>query len=127
MAKGNVREYLRGENVWRKKYFYVLRPLLAMRWIEQELGAVPIEFARLLDATVSTPELRRAIDELLEEKKSGAELDHGPQIPAISEFIDQEIVRLERIAGEQPSAMADSDALNMLFREMLDEVWGRST
>jgi uncharacterized protein len=29
MAKGNIREYLRGEVVWRKKYFYVLRPLLA--------------------------------------------------------------------------------------------------
>jgi uncharacterized protein len=31
MARGNIREYLRGDTVWRKKYFYVLRPLLAMR------------------------------------------------------------------------------------------------
>jgi predicted nucleotidyltransferase len=41
MAQGNIREYLRGEIVWRKKYFYVLRPLLAMRWIERGLGPVP--------------------------------------------------------------------------------------
>ena len=33
MAEGNYREYLRGEQVKAKKYFYVLRPLLACRWI----------------------------------------------------------------------------------------------
>jgi predicted nucleotidyltransferase len=60
MARGNVRECLRGDTVWRKKYFYVLRPLLAMRWIDQELGPVPIEFKRLVDATVHDAGLRRA-------------------------------------------------------------------
>src|SRR5436309_15394355 len=72
MAQGNHREYLRGESVWRKKYFYVLRPLLAMRWIELELGPVPIEFGRLLEATVTNTEIRRAIDELVDAKKAGA-------------------------------------------------------
>lgn len=91
MAKGNMREYLRGETVWRKKYFYVLRPLLAMRWIEQGIGPVPIEFGQLLEATVSEPELRYAIGELLELKKGGAELDEGPRIPAISEYIEREM------------------------------------
>lgn len=28
MARGNYREYLKGEHVWIKKYFYVLRPIL---------------------------------------------------------------------------------------------------
>ena len=46
MARGNVREYLRGETVWRKKYFYVLRPLLALRWLELGLGPVPMECTR---------------------------------------------------------------------------------
>ncbi len=36
MAQGNYREYLKGEIVWVKKYFYVLRPLLAINWIEKE-------------------------------------------------------------------------------------------
>jgi hypothetical protein len=47
MARGNYREFLRGELVWRKKYLYVLRPLLAMRWIEQGRGAVPWSSTRL--------------------------------------------------------------------------------
>ena len=48
MAQGNFREYLRGEDVWTKKYLYVLRPLLAIQWIEQERGIVPMEFHILL-------------------------------------------------------------------------------
>jgi predicted nucleotidyltransferase len=35
MARGNYREYLKGDVVWIKKYFYVLRPILAMKWIER--------------------------------------------------------------------------------------------
>src|SRR5688500_9825730 len=35
MAQGNYREFLQGPEVIVKKYFYVLRPLLAVRWIEQ--------------------------------------------------------------------------------------------
>jgi predicted nucleotidyltransferase len=35
MAEGNYREYLRGDEVWVKKYFYVLRPVLACQWIER--------------------------------------------------------------------------------------------
>jgi hypothetical protein len=123
MAKGNVREYLRGDTVWRKKYFYVLRPLLAMRWIEQDLGPVPIEFGRLLEATVSTPELRCAIDELLELKKSGAELDEGPRMSAISEFIERELPRLEKAVSDQPQSRVAAEDLNVLFRNTLDEVW----
>ena len=33
MAEGEYREYLKGEIVRAKKYFYVLRPVLACRWI----------------------------------------------------------------------------------------------
>jgi predicted nucleotidyltransferase len=49
MAQGNYREYLKGEIVWRKKYFYVLRPLLAIRWLEAGLGVVPTEFGQLVE------------------------------------------------------------------------------
>ncbi len=34
MAKGNYREYLKGDTVWLKKYLYVLRPVLALQWME---------------------------------------------------------------------------------------------
>ncbi len=52
MAHGNFREYLKGETVWIKKYFYMLRPVLACKWIEQDLGPVPMEFEALVDRII---------------------------------------------------------------------------
>jgi len=123
MAQGNVREYLRGDIVWRKKYFYVLRPLLAMRWIDQGLGPVPIEFHKLTEATVPDLMLRRAIDDLVSAKRAGAELDRGPRIPAISDFIEREMARLEQTVSHRPTTAPPTEALNDLFRGTLDEVW----
>lgn len=51
-----------------KKYFYVLRPLLALNWIHLGLGPVPMEFSRLVEAIVTDTQLRRAIDELVTAK-----------------------------------------------------------
>ncbi len=48
MAKTNLRGYLKSELVPLKKYFYVLRPLLAVRWLERYGTAAPIEFSKLL-------------------------------------------------------------------------------
>jgi predicted nucleotidyltransferase len=123
MARGNIREYLRGDIVWQKEYFYVLRPLLAMLWIEKDLGPVPIEFGRLVDATVSGRDVREKIDELLRAKKAGAELNRGPRIAEISRFIEIEVERLGKISVNKLAATAPVEQLNNLFREVLREAW----
>jgi uncharacterized protein len=123
MARGNFREYLHGETVWRKKYFYVLRPLLAMLWIESGRGPVPIEFQRLVDATVSDAEVRRAVDDLLEAKRAGAELDRGPVVPALSRFIESELTRLEQEPPERVETAPTVEKLDELFRSVLHDVW----
>jgi predicted nucleotidyltransferase len=124
MAQGNFREYLKGETVWRKKYFYVLRPLLAMRWIERSLGPVPIEFNRLVDATVEERHVVDAIEQLLREKRAGAELDRGPHSPALSAFIEAELDRLEAAAEAVPVAKSSSERLDECFRQILTKLWG---
>ena len=74
MAKGNYREFLKGDIVWIKKYFYVLRPLLAIRWFEiHPTRPVPMEFQKLVDACVDSAEVRSAIDELLTLENAPAE------------------------------------------------------
>ena len=123
MARGNIREYLQGDRVWRKKYFYVLRPLLAMRWIDHELGPVPIEFQKLIEATIGDVTLRAALDDLVAAKRAGVELDRGPRIPAISDFIANEMARLESTTCNQAAAGQDIERLNQLFRSTLKEVW----
>jgi uncharacterized protein len=126
MARSNMREYLQGETVRQKKYFYVLRPLLAMLWIEKDIGPVPIEFERLLDTVVTDSDLRCAIDLLLEAKRNGAELDQGPKIPAISHFIEKEINRLDSQFSHNVHPVLSVNALNGLFHSTLIEVWGKS-
>jgi predicted nucleotidyltransferase len=122
MAQGNYREYLRGDEVRVKKYFYVLRPLLAINWIEQESDVMPMEFGALVERSVRSPELRRAIEELLERKKAGQELDSGPRIEVISEFIERELRRLETELKVDERVKPDSEKLNKFFRSALDEV-----
>jgi uncharacterized protein len=124
MAKGNLREYLKGETVWRKKYLYVLRPLLAMLWIEGGFGPAPIEFGKLVDKMLPEGDLRLAIDELVASKKDGAELDRGPRIPEISDFIEAELARLESVASTQQQAVPATERLDELFRATLTEAWG---
>lgn len=123
MAQGNFREFLKGERVWVKKYFYVLRPLLAIRWLEADFGVVPTEFRALVDGVVDSTALQSAIDDLLVAKARGAELDYGARIPVISDFIEAEI---ERLAGQHfsdHSTQFPLEPLNTLFREALQSVW----
>ena len=126
MAQGNFRQYLKGGTVWVKKYFYVLRPILACRWIEAGLGVVPMEFQKLVDGTLDDPALLDGIANLLARKRAGHELDSGPRIPVISRFLEHE---LERLSGENPAPPAvssDPARLDQLFRDALAEVWGSS-
>jgi uncharacterized protein len=122
MAQGNFREYLKGDTVWLKKYFYVLRPVLACMWIEQHKEPVPIEFSKLVDTLIPSKLLKQEITKLLEQKTQGQELDRGPKIKAISEFIEDQLERL----GAKLAAKVDDlpiEPLNDLFRKTLERVW----
>jgi hypothetical protein len=127
MAQGNYRHYLKGGEVWVKKYFYVLRPILACKWIEEDRGIVPMEFNKLVDGVAKDPILKSEIALLVERKKSGKELDRGPKIPVISDFIERELDRLTMDNNARPAIRSDIEVLDELFRNALVEVWGNST
>lgn len=124
MARGNYRDYLQGDQVWVKKYFYVLRPILAVIWLERNLGIVPTEFSRLVDGVVESANLRQAISDLVALKLAGNELDQGPPIPVISNFIESELERMEASEFDKRVGECPSEDLDNLFREALDEIWG---
>ena len=118
MAEENHRAYLKEEEVWLKKYLYVLRPILACMWIEQDLGLMPTEFDRLVDQIVTDAPLRSAIEALLLQKKAGFEIDRGPKIPIISAFIDEQLARLSA-EHARPSITRDAGRLDEIFRQTL--------
>jgi predicted nucleotidyltransferase len=102
MARKNYREYLHGDTVRLKKYFYVLRPLLATLWIEQGRGVAPMRFQDLVDALVTDPALADAIARLLAIKRTAMESGYGQPLPIINAFIRQELARLEAVLPPLP-------------------------
>jgi predicted nucleotidyltransferase len=124
MAQGNYRDYLKGDVVWLKKYLYALRPLLAVRWLEQKRGVVPMEFACLLKTIDDQRDLVLQIEMLLSRKMAGDELDRGQAIPAITRFISDELTRFEHFAPPQNTQNDGLDSLNVLSRKMLERAWG---
>lgn len=122
MAKGNFREYLQGETVWLKKYFYVLRPVLACAWIERGLGVVPMAFDDLVAGVVRDVELKKSITKLTELKRSGAEMDNGVRIPVIHSFLESEIARLGEVAVGMPKLPVPvelQEKMDRYYREIL--------
>ena len=91
MAKKNFREHLRGEEVRYKKYLYVLRPLLAARWIRDGRGVPPMRFAALAQATLDDPALLDEINRLLDVKMRAGEAATSPRWPGIHHFIENEL------------------------------------
>lgn len=118
MANGNFQSYLQDDEVWLKKYFYVLRPILALKWIEKDGSLPPMEFEELLDRLIPTSQLRDEIDQLLAAKRSGNELQTGPRIEPISHFIEEELERLNQIMPKD-EPKTDIEPLNQAFRNIL--------
>jgi predicted nucleotidyltransferase len=121
MAKTNYRGYLMADMVPFKKYFYVLRPLLAVRWIEAYRTAPPIEFDSLLHLLAGQDQLLEDIHALLARKKQSLEKELAPQIKNLNAFIETELNRLESIAWEKHQSPGTMEQLNQLFHAVLEE------
>lgn len=115
MAKTNYRGYLKGSEVRLKKYFYVLRPLLAIRWLLAHRSVAPIEFPRLL--TMLTEEnVRTEVDKLLAVKMRSDELQVGSKIQVLNQFIETELVRYEQFTPLDNDYRVDMAELNRILR-----------
>lgn len=123
MAKTNYRGYLKAEMVPLKKYFYVLRPLLAVRWLERYGSAAPIEFNKLLHLIEGEHMLLADIDTLLAKKRAAPEMGLEKPVASIDAFIETELERLETIAPERAERSEVMQQLNGLFHRTLSEVW----
>ena len=120
MAKKNFREHLQADEVRYKKYLYVLRPLMAARWIRTLPGVPPMRFAELaqhtLDASADAA-LIAEINALLAVKMRAGEAATSPRWPGIHAFIEAE---LARNAAEPATAIAahfDTTAIDALLHD----------
>lgn len=120
MARKNFRGYLQEEEVRLKKYFYVLRPLLAVQWLEAGKGVPPISFDQLVAGTVTDPALLAEISQLLEVKQRAGESKYGPRMPKIQAFIERELASDSERTPLNDSRMRDSRTLDaLLYRTVM--------
>ena len=120
MAEGNYREYLKGDLVRAKKYFYVLRPVLACQWILDRGTPPPMLFSELLKAELPV-ELIDVVNQLLELKMNSPEVKLIKRISEINEYLDESIPSIKSaVRLLDDSHTPDWSELNQLFlRELM--------
>jgi predicted nucleotidyltransferase len=121
MAKTNYRGYPRAEQVPLKKYFHVLRPLLAVKWLERYGRPALIEFSKLLHLIDDEPRLLADVHALLERKRSVSETGLAPPISTINAFIERELDRLDGLVLDLLPVQGHMGKLNDVFRDVLRE------
>ena len=119
MATNNFKDSPKGDEVKLKKYFYVLRPLLACRWILHQKSPSPMLFSELVEAELDR-ELVPFLDDLLQRKMISSELGVGARIPQLDAYIETSFAELDEIIRSLPrERKPDWSDLNALFRDIL--------
>ena len=120
MASSNYREYLKGDTVKAKKYFYVLRQVLACRWILDKGTPPPMLFSELMDAELN-PILLPDVDRLLDLKMNAPEIKTIPKIESINHYLDSSIEEVRsRIVQLQEDTNHGWEELDQLFLSQLE-------
>lgn len=119
IAQNSMRLGVVGTQVNIKKYFYVLRPLLAAKWAADHRSIPPMQFRPLLDQLSETSSLRQCIEELWKEKEQAGEAAYTALIPEIQEFFLSEVSRCQQIASSIETSEPDTAPLNQFFQEWL--------
>lgn len=119
MAERNYKEFLQGDSVKVKKYFYVLRPILACKWILRTHTKPPMLFSQLADAELEDS-LKPVVDQLLDLKMNTPEIKEIPRVAEINDYLDRTIEKLKaEIAVFPAEHQPDWAPLNQLFLQTL--------
>ncbi|MBQ3009954.1 MAG: nucleotidyltransferase domain-containing protein [Oscillospiraceae bacterium] len=114
-AKKNYKEYLTEDSVKLKKYFYVLRPILACRWILEKQTVPPVLFSELCNACLDE-HMVPIVSNLVRIKKETPEIGYGPRIDVLNEYLEQSIDEINEILNTLPDDSPVSwEELNGLF------------
>ncbi len=119
LAESQYRRFISTEeNVRIKKYFYALRPALALRWLRNRADKpVPMNFAALRAGAALPDDVSAFLDTLLEKKAQTKELGAGPRHAALDALIEQEITHAKASMNELPPLSRGLlDEANVLFR-----------
>ncbi|MBQ9405513.1 MAG: nucleotidyltransferase domain-containing protein [Desulfovibrio sp.] len=120
MAGSAEQRYLEKPSI--KAWLYVLRPLLMALWIENKKAVPPMCFERVLHDVMLTEDVRTAIQEIVDKKRTG--LEEMPFTPAqsVQNFVQKTIDRIKALPPtfDVPRSKVD---YRQEFRALLREAW----
>ena len=121
-AKANFKGYIANKDkVKLKKYFYVLRPLMACDWILAHKTPPPVLFDSLLNEMVTDDKLFTTICDLIDRKQKADEAELIARIPVLEEYIASEISSIKVSADMlKNDKNNDWELLNSLFLKCLE-------
>ena len=118
-ANKNYHAYLLDDMVKYKKYFYVLRPILACKWIEEKKCPPPVLFDELFH-TVLEEDMKPAVEDLLAKKVKMSEADKAPRIEKINQYIEEKLAYYKEAAESmKDDRNPDWEPLEKAFRDIV--------
>ena len=114
-ALKNYNEYLLNDMVKYKKYFYVLRPIFACKWIEKKKCPPPVLFQELADEVLEDS-MKETIQKLVEIKMTMNEFEKGPKIQKVNDYICENLQYYKKCVEEiEDDRVSDWETLNRIF------------
>lgn len=114
-AKSNYMEYLKGENVKLKKYFYVLRPILACLWILDKGTPPPMLFRTLMNGYLDE-NLKPVVENLLSIKMNNPEIGEIKRVDKLNLYLENKITEIaDTLKTYDGKDKNNWDELNQIF------------
>lgn len=122
MADGNYRQYILGKSeVILKKYLYVLRPLIALLFLEQQHHLPPTNFLETLGQVQLQEDLLVRIHDLVARKQVGDELGLEAPDALLNSFIAEQLEKWAKKSFDGGDQKALSQELERVLVRILDE------
>lgn len=120
-ANKNYHEYLMEDMVKYKKYFYVLRPILACKWIEEKKCPPPVLFDELFDSVLEE-DMKPVIADLLTKKVQMSESDKAPKIEKVNQYVEEKLIYYKNLLeGMYDDRNPDWEPLEEVFKKVIGE------
>ena len=118
MAESNYRKFLQCDQIKVKKYFYVLRPILAAKWIAEKKIWPSMLFSELMEAELEE-DLKPKTERLLVMKKEMDEMELVPGSRKINAYVELNLEKFKKLADDMPKTETSWDSLNHYFQSLL--------
>lgn len=100
-----------------KKYFYAVRPAIALQWLRERGDAPPMDLPGLLAGVSLPPEAAQALEQLRRAKMASSEVGEGARIAALDDYIEEQAAWGMQAKGPVPTPdPALVERSNALFR-----------